>query len=128
MILRTELTSDPLGRGYSAMTDVDAAADLNTVYRVRDRTLIPTYEIFEALTAGDLTTLLADNRFSVVMGMAEVSVEGVNTRAILADVFSVATTATKQRLKALETEPVSRAQELDLGRVLPGHVGMARAA
>lgn len=32
-ILATELSSDPLTRGYSGMTDIEAAADLNTVYR-----------------------------------------------------------------------------------------------
>jgi hypothetical protein len=31
--LATELTTDPLARGYAAMTDVAAAADLNTAYR-----------------------------------------------------------------------------------------------
>lgn len=31
--LKSELTTDPLGRGYAAMTDIAAAADLNTEYR-----------------------------------------------------------------------------------------------
>ncbi len=31
--LNTELTTDPLSRGYSGMTDAQAADDLNTVYR-----------------------------------------------------------------------------------------------
>ncbi len=36
--LRTELLTDPLVRGYSTMSDQEAADDLNTEYRSRDRT------------------------------------------------------------------------------------------
>lgn len=32
-VLKDELTADPLGRGYSGMTDAEAADDLNTAYR-----------------------------------------------------------------------------------------------
>lgn len=32
-VLKTELTTDPLTRGYSTMSDIQAANDLNTVYR-----------------------------------------------------------------------------------------------
>jgi hypothetical protein len=35
--LKIELLSDPLGRGYSGMSDQEAADDLNTAYRSRDR-------------------------------------------------------------------------------------------
>lgn len=32
-IIKTELDDDPLGRGYSAMTDAEVATDMNTPYR-----------------------------------------------------------------------------------------------
>ena len=31
--IKTELDTDPLGRGYAGMTDAQAAADMNTAYR-----------------------------------------------------------------------------------------------
>jgi hypothetical protein len=46
--LNTELTTDPLTRGYSGMTDQQAADDLNTVYRTRDRGSMLGDEIFAA--------------------------------------------------------------------------------
>ena len=36
-LLRAELLSDPLGRGYEAKDHPTAAADLNTAYRTRVR-------------------------------------------------------------------------------------------
>ena len=43
--LKTELADDPLGRGYSAMTDQEAANDLNTSYRTRNRTSMSGREV-----------------------------------------------------------------------------------
>lgn len=36
MSLKSEITADPLGRGYAGMTDQQVADDLNSVYRTRD--------------------------------------------------------------------------------------------
>lgn len=39
--LKTEVTTDPLGRGYAAMTDAQVSADLNTAYRTRVLPQVP---------------------------------------------------------------------------------------
>lgn len=43
-ILRSELTADPLGRGYAGMSDADAASSLNVANRTLRR-LVPTWEV-----------------------------------------------------------------------------------
>lgn len=46
MTLKTEVTTDPLGRGYSGMSDLEVANDLNTEYRTITRSTVAGYEIF----------------------------------------------------------------------------------
>ena len=41
-IIKTEITDDPLTRGYSGMTDVQVANDMNTLYRPLDNVSIET--------------------------------------------------------------------------------------
>jgi len=36
MSLKTEITTDPLSRGYSGMTNLEAANDMNTAYRTKN--------------------------------------------------------------------------------------------
>lgn len=43
-ILKSELTADPLARGYTGLTDVDAANSLNTPDRTIRR-IVPTWEV-----------------------------------------------------------------------------------
>ncbi len=49
--LKTELTGDRLGRGYTGMTDQQAADDLNTKYRTRNRDVMTGDEVFQALAS-----------------------------------------------------------------------------
>ena len=54
-ILSDELTNDPLARGYGAMTDQEAADDLNTVYReAPDTGAILEYLVLESYRGGSL--------------------------------------------------------------------------
>ncbi len=55
--LKTELDNDPLGRGYSGMTDEEAAADLNTSYRSRNRTSMSGDEIAQAADPTEFNAL-----------------------------------------------------------------------
>jgi hypothetical protein len=50
-ILRTELSDDPLTRGYASMTDEEAAIDLNTTYRERNKTSMTGSEVLNAVDA-----------------------------------------------------------------------------
>ena len=49
--LRDELTTDPLARGYSGMSDKEAADDLNTEYRTTPKATITGDEAFTATDA-----------------------------------------------------------------------------
>jgi hypothetical protein len=117
--LRTELTTDPLGRGYAGMPDQQAADDLNSLAtgRTRARTAVPTQEVFNAIdNAAWPGTAILQHKLQCVLGMPVVDASNANTRGILGAVFpnSGATAATNQRLQALATEAVSRAAELGL--------------
>ena len=56
-VLKTELTDDPLTRGYSEMSDEEAAADLNTVYRERNLTSMTGSAILNALVKSEYLAL-----------------------------------------------------------------------
>jgi hypothetical protein len=128
-ILRDEIVGDPLGRGYAGMTDAQVFASLTTADRSRARNLIPAHELFEAITAADLAALGAgeQKRLQFLMSMGEVNIEGVNTRAVLVAMFSGATQPTKDALLALQTQAITRAEELGLGTLRLGHVQVARS-
>ena len=61
-ILIDELTNDPLGRGYSGMTDKQAAADLNTEYRTQDRARITGADLLNATVRSEYVALSAAER------------------------------------------------------------------
>ena len=124
--LKAELTNDPEGRGYSGMSDAQAAASFATLDRERNVTTVSGQEIFEAVVAADYTALSADDRqlFLAIVGMGTILVNGTNTKTALTTMF--AATPTLANLAALQTETVSRATELGLGLVKVGHIQEAR--
>lgn len=126
--LRAELTIDPLSRGYSGMTDAEAAASLNAKNRTVPVETVTGQQIFEAVVPAHYVALSAEYKalFAVVVGMGTILVNGTNTKAALTTMFSGAT-ATLAALAALQTEQVSRAVELGLGRVRTGYVQQARS-
>ena len=127
VVLKAELTVDPLGCGYSTMTDEEAAASLNTVCRTVDVETVTGQEIFEAVVPAHYNALSAEYKqlFGLIVGMGTIMVNGTNTKAALLAMFTGAT-ETLQALAALQTEEVSRAVELKLGLVYPGHIQNAR--
>ena len=56
-ILRAELTDDPLGRGYSGMSDEEAAADLNTAYRSRNLAALTASGVLNAVDVAEYNAL-----------------------------------------------------------------------
>lgn len=126
--LATELTTDPLARGYSAMTNQQAADSLNNVKdRPRDRGVISSYEIIDATVPAEWAALSAaeKQRYQTIVGAGQVNTKNPNTRAAFLAMFAAGTT-TRTNLAALQTELVSRAVELGLGVVGDGHVASAR--
>jgi hypothetical protein len=127
--LRTELTSDPLTRGYAAMSIQQAADNLNTANRASTVRSIAPGKIVSALVWSEYAALTADQKqvFWGMVGAGDLDPNDAKIKAIFAGLFGAGTT-TRANLIALATGPlVSRATELGLGEVTAGDVGRARA-
>ena len=126
--LKTELTDDPLARGYAGMSDEEAAADLNVENREVNVTSVTGQDIFEAATLADYAALDATEKslLHAIIGMGTVMVNGTNTKAALLAMFG-AGSDTRDNLAVLQKETVTRANELGLGgTVYPGQIQAAR--
>ena len=128
MTLAAELKNDPLNRGYAAMTDQQIVDSLNAVDRTLPRDAVPTSEVFEAIVPEEYAALTAAQKASVnlILSLDSVRVNGANTRGALLDAFGPGKT-TRANLAALQTRPVSRAEEIGIARPRLGEVMKARA-
>jgi len=126
-ILSSELSSDPLARGYSGMTDQEAADDLNTKYRTATRTAVFGSEILNATDDTEFSALTdaEKDRWLALCAVDYVNVSSGVAKSLEADIFGPGTT-TRTNLIALKTESISRALELGLNGVLSGDVQYAR--
>lgn len=128
-ILKSELTTDPLTRGYAGMSDEAAAADLNTVYRTRQRDAVSGSEILNATDNAEFRRLgvtdVQRNQWLALCGTDSINVSSGVAKALEASIFGAGTT-TRSNLVALKTENISRATELGLETVKAGHVEEAR--
>ena len=126
-VLTAELLNDPLARGYSTMSDAEAAADLNTEYCTRN---LPSISGDTAFTATDATEFaqLTDHKRSLWMSWT--SKDSINpfsaTNVAFVNWLFGAESTTIATLNALRVEAISRAVELGLGTVKVGHVQTAR--
>lgn len=124
--LNTELTTDPLGRGYAGMTDEQAAADLNTVYRTRDRAILTGAQIWEQTQPSEYNAL-TDAQKNQWIGFCGISVHdpfGPSAQFVL-DLFGGGST-TVANLQTARVENISRGAELGLGVITEGAVHSAR--
>ena len=131
-VLRDELTLDPLGRGYAAMSDRAAADSLNAQDRSGgERGTVRGSEIFNALVPAEFAALSAEQQQRVrdVFALGdEIDVRGgTNTRQVLLNAFGAGAT-TRTNLAALVDRQQSRAEELGLPRLHHLDVAKARAA
>ena len=142
-ILKSEIDSDPLGRGYSGMDDTAVAVDVNTAYRTKK----------EPISSAELLAWSAsDARLQNIKNAAEngatddlkslaqaayliVTRDGTTLDLNLADRLAmldslvaagVLTADDRTSLDALATVSISRAEELAIGRVRAGDVIQAR--
>lgn len=125
--LRTELDNDPEARGYSGMTDAQAAADLNTEYRSRNKDAITGSEAW-ALTDSTEYNALTDAQKSQWLSLCAIDQHdpfGVSASTAV-DIFGGGSD-TIVALNAYRVESISRAVELGLGTVVEQHVKDARA-
>ncbi len=125
--LKAELDAGHPVTGAYDVDDAVAADQLNVVNRTVNIESVTGQQIFEAVVPAHYIALDADKKqlFGVIVGMGTILVNGTNTKLALTTMFSGAT-ATLSALAALQTEQLSRAAELGLGFVAPGHVENAR--
>ncbi len=124
-ILKTELTTDPLTRGYSGMTDLQATDDLNTVYRTRNKTIMTSTEVFNAIDKTEFNDLSVTNKKLVwdILHLGELNPFGLEAD-LFQDIFGGSTTITS--LQTLRKDNISRGAELGIGSVREGNVWEAR--
>lgn len=129
--LKTELTNDPLARGYASMGDADAAISLNTANRpgsainltgddLMNKVIV--WSEVEALTAAKrdtLAILLKAGNLDLTSGSKAVN--------YLASLFGVGT-ATRANFLALQPPQISRAMELGMPPIGHPDVAAARAS
>ncbi len=134
--LRNELLTDPLSppRGYAAMSDQEAAADLNISYRTRDRSSMSGDEVFKSVasrTDWDGLTDTQRTQFLAFCGRDSIDpFAGANVE-LVKSIFGDAS-VTVSNLSAARVESITRAEELRDANsdfpvpVLPRHVTAAR--
>lgn len=125
--LRAELAEDSLSRGYAGMDAEAVAASLNAADRSRVRSSMSGDEVFQATVATEFSSMSAANRtlWLSFCARAVINPAAAANVAFVQFVFG-AGSQTVAALAAARQEPISRAAELGLGEVLPGHVEEAR--
>ena len=115
--LADEINLDPLGRGYSGMTDSQAASSFNVADRIINKTSLSNTQILEAIDPAALLALTGEQSVRVwgILGMDSVDPFG-NAANIFIDAFG-AGTQTILDLQALRVKTITRAEELGLGYV-----------
>src|SRR3972149_2176784 len=105
LILREEIETDPLGRGYSTMTNQQVADDMNAGTRIRIRARIPSVEVIEATLASEYAGLTAGEkqRYQTFISAGEINPAGANTIAAFSTMFPAGTT-TRANLIAARNE------------------------
>ncbi len=144
-ILSTELSGDPLGRSYSGMSDAEAAADLNTEYRTQVQSLSMQglrewaatgargFKIQAAITNEALTDQQRNVAYvgDKLLGTDDAQLDPSNAGhvAFVNELVSagIITSDDRAALVTKATVNLSRATELGLPFVYPGHVQDARA-
>ena len=142
-LLKEELDSDPLGRGYSSMTNDEAAASLNSVDRTRSEIITSAELLAWSASSGRLDKLKhawdsgADETARSLAGAAYLMVtrDGTYLDLALPDriqlldglvAYGILTSGDKDELVAKATVPCSRAEEIGIGSVRAGDIIQAR--
>lgn len=125
-VLNQELINDPLVRGYSGMSDQEAADDLNIVYRQRNVASMTGSEVLQSVDETEYSALtdVKKDAFWGLLGIAILDPWGKEADVML-DIFGASTTITN--LNAARVDDISRAIELGLGSVRESDVVKARA-
>lgn len=132
--LKTEVTTDPLGRGYSGMNDDQVVASLNTVDRDVIKPSLSGDEIFNAAEPAEVTSMArgaanARQDFLAFLSLCardSINPQGAATVRIILELFG-AGSQTVGNLNQIRKQTVSRSVELGLGDKSIGAADVARA-
>ncbi len=130
--LALEEANDPLGRGYASMTNDEMADDMNVKNRTRDRTNMSAGEIMEQIDGGEFSALnnAAKARVDRVLSLgAEIIIGPGNSHNAVQELLATfgAASNTISKLSAAREQIISRAEELNLPFIWPGHIEQVRA-
>ena len=125
--LKTEIETDPLGRGYSGMTDEEVAESMNTVNRTKPRPTITGDDAFAATSATEFAALSDSKQQLWMAWCARQSIDPFQSAnvAFVQWVFGSGSD-TVSELANVRQQPASRADELGLGVVYPVNVMEAK--
>ena len=127
VILKNEITTDPLTRGYSGMTDQEIADDVNTEYRSMQLQSMTASEILNNTDKAEYDALIAASKdiYWNLLHMGELNPWGIEAD-IMVDLFGGGST-TISNLQASRSQPQSRTRELGLPVMCSGFVKDAKA-
>jgi len=138
--IKSELEIDALGLGYAAPNagvEADAIADLalmSVVNRVVDKETLSGSELFEAIDIDewrDRSSGAKDNiRLVIGLGDSIQIATGTKARLMMQDALQESPTAVNSlaELASIGSKIISRAEELDFGRVTIGDIQAARVS
>jgi len=117
MSLASEIADDPLGRGYSSMSEQEIADDMNTVYRQRPRDTMTSSEVANAIDPAEFIGLTNAQEQEIWnwLHLGVLNPFGIEATRFTAIFGGGSTTITA--LQAMRQESISRATELGLGVV-----------
>ena len=125
-VLKNELTTDPLARGYAGLTNQQVADNLNTVDRTRNRSVMTGKEVKDRIDTAEWAGR-TDAQKQIVLALC--NRDDLDPFGIDAQIFQdemAGATNTLAALTAYRVENVSRAEELGLGVVTAANVDSAR--
>ena len=125
--LKAEITDDPLGRGYSEMTDAEIATSLNTEDRPDNKKTMTSSEVLNAVDITEWNALTDAQRQIIwdVLHIGEINPFGVEATIFIAVFGGGSDTITA--LAVARITYISRASELGQGITYLAHVTQARA-
>lgn len=124
--LKTELTTDPISRGYGSLSDEQAAESLNAPNRQPNRESLTGGMLAASIVRSELAALATadQNYVRALLPCGDIPLTAT-IKTELGSIFGVGTT-TRTNLLALLKRTGSRAEELGLGFVTPSNVADAR--
>jgi len=129
-LLADELTNDPEGIGWSAMSDKEVAEEGNTENRPFPFTTLTGAEIYECTNQAEFDTKVSEHpRIDRITGLGGETVEvgpGSRARSEFIDIFGP-TSATISNLQGKLANNISRFTEIKYGHAKQGDIARVRA-